>query len=185
MEAMMTKKHHHEQEVIINEESAAPLSEAEKLVNLELKLAALEQEKQAEEERTLRLQADFENFRRRSREENTQAGLSATEDLLRNILPVIDNLERAIATIPENGGAGWREGVELTLKHFLGLLAAEGLETIASVGLPFNPQFHEAVMQEESEEASEPAVLAEMQKGYTYRGKLLRPAMVKVAVPKE
>jgi molecular chaperone GrpE len=182
---MMTKKHHQEQEPAVNAEPVSLLSEAEQLINLELKLAALEQEKQEHQDRLLRLQADFENFRRRSRQENEQAGLNAAEELLIKILPVIDNLERAVATMLESDNASWREGVELTLKHFLGTLAAEGLEPVLAVNQTFDPQLHEAISQEESAAVDGPTIVAELQKGYVYRGKLLRPALVKVAVPKE
>lgn len=148
----------------------------------------LEEAKQAQAEsynRMLRVQADFDNFRRRSRQDYEQACLFGGEELLKKILPVLDSLERATACFderdPENGG--WREGVELTLKQFQKVLQSEGLEAVEALNLPFDPQEHEAVLQEESAAVSVATVVLELQKGYKYKNKLIRPALVKVAVP--
>lgn len=149
------------------------------------RLKQVEAEKEELYNRLLRCQADFDNFRRRSRQEYEQACLYGCEELLKKILPVLDNLERAVAAFNNQGtdSSSWQEGVQLTLKQLLAILTAEGLEAVESLNRPFDPQVHEAVLQEQSGEVNEPTVVQELQKGYKYRNKLLRPALVKVAVP--
>ncbi len=149
--------------------------------------AELEQAKQAKEEyynRMLRTQADLENFRRRSRQEMEQLSLFGGETLIKKILPVLDSLERAVGSFDGKAeNKSWQEGVDLTLKQFQNILKNEGLEVIPALNAPFDPQVHEAVSQEPGEQVTTPTVVEEMQKGYLYKGKLLRPALVKVAVP--
>jgi molecular chaperone GrpE len=157
----------------------------ERLAQLEQELQQAKLEKDDYYARLLRNQADFDNFRRRSKQEYEQACLYGGEDLLKKILPVLDCLERAVASFSDQNGenAGWRDGVQLTLKQFQTILAAEGLEVIEALDQVFDPQFHEAVLQEQSDAVKEPTVIQELQKGYKYKNKLIRPAMVKVAVP--
>ncbi len=149
--------------------------------------AELEQAKQAKEEfynRMLRTQADLENFRRRSRQEMEQMSIYGGEALIKKILPVLDSLERAVGCFNEKTeNKSWQEGVDLTLKQFQSILRNEGLEVIPALNAPFDPEVHEAVSQEPGEQVTAPTVIEEMQKGYLYKGKLLRPALVKVAVP--
>lgn len=149
--------------------------------------AQLEQAKQAKEEyynRMLRTQADLENFRRRSRQEMEQLSLFGGETLIKKILPVLDSLERAVGSFDGKAeNKSWQEGVDLTLKQFQSILKNEGLEVVPALNEPFDPQVHEAVSQEPGEQVTTPTVVEEMQKGYLYKGKLLRPALVKVAVP--
>ena len=154
---------------------------------LEEELAALHQEKDSLYNQMLRTQADFENFRRRSRQEYEQLCLYSGEELLKKILPVLDSMERAVACFDAaNDNAGsWQEGVVLTLRQFQNILKADGLEEVSALNEPFDPEFQEAVFQEESDTVQCPTVVEQMQKGYTYKGKLIRPALVKVAVPKE
>lgn len=157
----------------------------ERLAEFQQKLEEAQNAKEEANNRMLRLQADFENFKRRSRQEYEQACLYGGEDLLKKILPVLDSLERAVAafdtTHPES--SSWQEGVRLTLRQFQNVLNAEGLQAVTALSQSFDPQVHEAVFQEESAEVSEPTVIEELQKGYLYKSKLLRPALVKVAVP--
>ncbi len=163
-------------------------SDSEELFNkLEQELQAALEAKEELHNRLLRNQADFENYRRRTRLDIEQLSVSAGEDLVKKILPVLDSLERAVNSFAgENGNvASWQEGVALTLKQFQSIMAAEGLEPVAAIDQVFDPQVHEAVMQEESDSVTEPMVEFEMQKGYKFRGKLLRPALVKVAVPQQ
>jgi molecular chaperone GrpE len=161
-------------------------TDAERIARLEQDLGAALQAKDELYNRLLRSQADFENFRRRSRQELEQITLSAGDDLVKKILPVLDSLERAILcfTGDAENNCSWQEGVELTLKQFRNILAAEGLEPVAALEREFDPSVHEAVMQEESDSVTTPTIVAELQKGYKFRGKLIRPALVKVAVPK-
>ena len=164
---------------------AASLDTGQRILQLE---AELDQAKQSIDEsynRMLRVQADFDNFRKRSRQEFEQVCLCAGEDLVKKILPVIDSLERATNCFTEQGdNCSWQEGVELTLKQFQNILAVEGLEAVPALNELFDPQVHEAVAQEEAETVSEATVIAELQKGYKFKGKLIRPALVKVAVPR-
>lgn len=152
---------------------------------LAVKLQQVEAEKEELYNRLLRCQADFDNFRRRSRQEYEQACLYGCEDLLKKILPALDSLERAVAAFGNQtaDNSSWQDGVQLTLKQLHNILTAEGLEAVESVNQLFDPQVHEAVLQEQSGEVGEPTVVQELQKGYKYKNKLLRPALVKVAVP--
>jgi molecular chaperone GrpE len=154
------------------------------LAQLEQELQQAKREKEDYYARLLRSQADFDNFRRRSRQEYEQACLYGGEDLLKKILPVLDCLERAVVSFSDNNDqSSWQDGVQLTLKQFQTILTAEGLEVIEALDRPFDPQVHEAVLQEQSAAVTEPTVVQELQKGYKYKNKLIRPAMVKVAVP--
>jgi molecular chaperone GrpE len=156
----------------------------EQLAQLEQELQQVRAEKDDYYARLLRSQADFDNFRRRSRQEYEQACQYGGEDLLKKILPVLDCLERAVVSF--NGNAdknSWQDGVQLTLKQFQTILAAEGLEVIEALDQAFDPQVHEAVLQEQSADVTEPTVIQELQRGYKYKNKLIRPALVKVAVP--
>jgi molecular chaperone GrpE len=158
-----------------------------KITRLEEELATLRQEKDSLYNQMLRTQADFENFRRRSRQEYEQLCLYAGEELMKKILPVLDSMERAVACseVETDNLRSWQEGVILTLRQFQNILKADGLEEVPAVNEPFNPELQEAVLQEESDTVEQPTVVEQMQKGYTYKGKLIRPALVKVAVPKE
>ena len=144
------------------------------------------EEKLAEaNERYLRLMADFDNFRKRAAKDRLEAQAYATEDVIREVIPVIDNLERALASAPDAEGAGGvRKGVELTLRMFQGVLGRFGVERIAAVGKPFDPNQHEALMQMESETVTVETVSEELEPGYTMKGRVVRPARVKVLKPK-
>lgn len=129
----------------------------------------------------LRLQADFDNFRRRvDRERNEMQGLIA-ERLLRDLLPVFDNLERALQYMPRDGDAkAWRVGVEMTLNGFLEAFARMGVRSIEAKGQPFDPRFHEAVEQVDSEEP-EGIIVEELQRGFVWNDRVLRASLVKVS----
>ena len=129
-----------------------------------------------------RVQADFENFRRRSRIDRERLQEAVTEEVLGRFLPVLDHLEMAVEAAERAGETGpLREGVELTLRQFRELLAKEGLEPIPTVGHPFDPAVHEAMLQVEARDHPEGTVVQDLRKGYSFRGRPLRPAMVAVA----
>lgn len=153
---------------------------------LENELDSLNQEKDRIYNQMLRTQADFENFKRRTRQENEQLALYAGEELLKKILPVLDSLERAVACFDaaSENARNWQEGVELTLRQLQDILKTDGLEEVSAVNELFDPQYHEAMLQEVSDQVEHTTVIEQMQKGYKYKGKLIRPALVKVAVPK-
>jgi molecular chaperone GrpE len=160
-------------------------ADSEAIAKLETQLRQTEAAKDDFYNRMLRIQADFDNFRRRSRQEYEQACLYGGEDLVKKILPVLDSLERAVAAFNDKNAdnSSWQEGVSLTLRQFKNILNAEGLEAVTALNQVFDPQVHEAVFQEQNDAVSEPTVLEELQKGYKYKNKLIRPALVKVAVP--
>jgi molecular chaperone GrpE len=152
----------------------------------EQRLAVLEKEKKELNDRFLRTAADFDNFRKRTRKEIEDARGKAKEDVLREMLPVVDNLERALAAADTAGGAsggasGIGDGVKLVLRQFGSALDRFEVKAFVSLGAPFDPARHEAISQIETADQPAGTVVAEMQKGYLIGGKLLRPAMVAVA----
>jgi molecular chaperone GrpE len=164
----------------------APDEETPESVDLEERLAAAEEEARMNYDRYLRLAAEFENFRKRSAREMKDYQKFATEKLVRELLPVVDNLERALlsAENPASQDEGLKEGVELTLREILRVLDKFGVKPIQSLNEPFDPAYHQAMMQETRDNVPENTVISEMQKGYTMQDRLLRPAMVIVSAPK-
>ena len=130
------------------------------------------------ENRYLRLQADFENFRRRTRQEKEELAAVVTQNLLKDLLPFLDNFERALAAEGDEGGL--RAGVEMMYKQLVEALKKEGLETIETKDKPFDPNFHQAVMRVEDAEKEDGTIVAELQKGYMVKGRVIRPSMVQV-----
>ena len=145
---------------------------------------ALEEER-AEKEEYLRLlqrtRADFENYRRRIDRERRDFINRANERLFLELLPVLDNMERALQVEGEPSAAAIIEGVELIYRQFLEILKREGVTPIEAQGKPFNPEVHEAVLQVEDAAAEAGTVVEEVQRGYMLHDRVLRPSMVKVA----
>lgn len=133
------------------------------------------------EARYLRLRADFENFRRRSERERENVRRFALQAPMRSFLEAIDNLERAMAA----GGTveDLKAGLDVTLRGLAKKLSSFGIEPIETVGKPFDPAVHEAVSRRDDPQVEVPTVVTEMQRGYRLHDRLLRPAMVVVAVP--
>ena len=131
------------------------------------------------ENRYLRLQADFENFRRRTRQEKEELAAVVTQNLLKDLLPFLDNFERALAAGGNDEG-GLRAGVEMMYKQLVEALKKEGLEYIETKDKPFDPNFHQAVMRVEDAEKEDGTIVAELQKGYMVKGRVIRPSMVQV-----
>lgn len=134
-------------------------------------------------DRHLRLLADFDNFRKRAERELEERTRYVLAEPIRELLPVLDNLERALTAQGSEGDL--RRGVEMTARQFLEVLRRFGVEAVPAVGEPFDPRRHEAMMRVESAEVTAPTVVEELQRGYVLRDRLLRPALVKVAVPVE
>jgi molecular chaperone GrpE len=128
----------------------------------------------------LRKQAEFENFRRRNERERSEFLQFAGMELARELLPVLDDFERALKV--ECPDQNYGKGVELIYQRLLDILKKMGVEPIGATGRPFDPNLHQAVDRVETEEVPDQTVLEEYQRGYNFKGKLLRPAMVKVAV---
>jgi molecular chaperone GrpE len=165
------------------EESAAtpdpsvPQSEVEMLRS---QLKAKEDEARLNYDRFLRQTAELENFKRRAGREREDASRFANEALVKDLLPVVDNLERAIAHGKGNDGDSLLEGVEMILKGLMDALGRHGVVQVSSVGRSFDPQLHEAMAHVESAEHRPNTILEEYQKGYLLRDRLLRPALVTV-----
>ncbi|MGB5660985.1 MAG: nucleotide exchange factor GrpE [Thermoanaerobaculia bacterium] len=132
-------------------------------------------------DRSARTLADFDNFRKRSEKERDEDRRFANADVFRQLLPVIDNLERALSA--EGSEQDLKVGVDLILRQIKDLLASSGVERVAAMGSLFDPQFHEAVSREEDPSVKDPTVIHELQSGFTMHGRLLRPAVVMVAMP--
>lgn len=145
-------------------------------------LAAKDEEAKANYDRFLRERADVENFRRRMQREKAEALRFATEPLVRELLPVVDNLERALAQEPGNEPA-LREGVRLVLDAFVQVLANHGVTRIDAVGEPFDPARHEAMARVETDAHEPNLVVDQHHRGYRLHDRLLRPALVTVSAP--
>ena len=152
------------------------------LVKLRQQLELKDKEAKDNYDRFVRQVAELENFKRRALRERDEGIRFAKEDFARDILPIVDNLERAV-THAQGGGNGKPliEGVELVLKGLLDVLGKHGVEQISAVGQPFDPGKHEAMAQIESEQHQPNTVVEEYHKGYTVQDRLLRPALVSVA----
>ena len=137
-------------------------------------------ERDAHYDRLLRVTAEYDNYRRRTERERRELTEQATGDLLGDLLPVVDDLERALAADTEDGDA-YRRGVEIIHKQLLDVMARRGVAPIEAVGTDFDPTLHQAVMHEPSDGHRDGEVVEELRRGYTLRQRLLRPSMVKVA----
>ena len=133
------------------------------------------------EDRVKRQMAEFENFRKRTEKEKAAMFETGAKSVIEKILPVVDNFERGLTTIPEEEkGSAFAEGMEMIYKQLLGELEKMDVKPIQAVGEEFNPDFHNAVMQVESEEYESGVVAQELLKGYTYRDSVVRHSMVAV-----
>lgn len=143
--------------------------------------AALRKELDEAKDRTLRLAAEFDNFKKRTAKEKEELYSSAVCDTMEKILPILDNLERAVAAFGEKPDAdSVQSGVEMILKQFGDTLSAIGVEAIKTDG-GFDPELHNAVMHIEDECYGDGEIAEELMRGYTYKGKVIRHSMVKVA----
>ncbi|WP_019422530.1 nucleotide exchange factor GrpE [Paenibacillus sp. OSY-SE] len=147
--------------------------------------AELEQAKEQADEhyqRYLRTQADFDNFRRRTMKEKEDLAKYASAKVITELLPVLDNFERALSTGQEASETeSFVKGVDMIFRQIQQVMEQEGVQPMNAVGEPFNPEYHQAIMQVESDEYEEGFVVEEVQKGYMLKDKVLRPAMVKVS----
>jgi molecular chaperone GrpE len=152
------------------------------LISLRQQLETKETEAKNNYERLLRQAAELENYKKRSARERDDAIRYANESLLKDLLPVVDNLERAIAHASGGGnGKPLVEGVEMVLRGLADALAKHGVIPILALGQPFDPTKHEAMTQVETDDHEPNSVVEELHKGYMLRDRLLRPALVSVA----
>lgn len=157
-------------------EAAAMQEEIEALKGQVEKLTGDLQEKK---DRLLRLQADFDNFRRRSAKEREEISAVVTQNFCKDMLPLLDNFERAMAAETKDVET-FQKGVEMIFTQFQEVLKKNGLEQIEAVGQKFDPNFHQAVMRVEDPEKEDDTVAQELQKGYMVKGRVIRPSMVQV-----
>ena len=133
------------------------------------------------EDRVKRQMAEFENFRKRTEKEKNQMFETGARSVIEKILPVVDNFERGLQTpVPEGGSDAFMEGMNMVYKQLMTELENIGVKPIKAIGTEFNPDFHNAVMQVESEEFESGTVAQELQKGYLYRDSVVRHSMVAV-----
>jgi len=159
----------------------------ERMREMENGLAAKEKEYDETHDKLLRVSAEFENYRKRTAREMDDFRKYAVQSLLKEMLSAVDHIELAIQAAASNSAPdkNLTEGLSLTLKELLRIFEKFNVMPIEAVGRPFNPEFHEAILREESGELPENTVLREMQKGYTIGSRLLRPALVVVAAPRD
>jgi molecular chaperone GrpE len=143
-------------------------------------LEELRREKEALQDRLLRTAAEFDNYRKRVERERRELADYMKADVLAEILPILDNFERALQA-PSSDAEPFRKGIELIHKQMLDFLKKRGVTSIVALGADFDPNFHQAVIHEPSTAHREGEVIEELQRGYMLGDKLLRPAMVKVA----
>jgi molecular chaperone GrpE len=166
-----------EEQTAVNEEEAVP----DQVQLLHDKNAELEKKLAEFENRYLRLQADFDNFRRRSRIEAEANEKYRAQKLIIDILPAVDNFERALVMEVDNDQAkSLKQGMEMVYRSLLDALSKEGLQQIEAVEKEFDPHLHQAVMQGNDEKFESNIVIEEFQKGYLLKDKVIRPSMVKV-----
>ena len=189
---MKTKKEHkehkdHKEE--IDEQGQADVSSSDEdedvnkavsAQNAELKEELARKEKEAIDnyDKYLRAVADLDNYKKRAIREKADIIKYGKEDVIKDILPFVDSLDRALAHADNSDVQAFKEGIKLIQEQLLSCLKKHGVEKIDSVGLDFDPNFHEAMMQVESEEHAENKVVNEVQKGYLLNGRLLRPSKV-------
>ncbi len=145
------------------------------------KQEALKEKIEELEDRVKRQMAEFENFRKRTEKEKSAMFETGAKSVIEKILPVVDNFERGLAAVPESEkGGGFAQGMEMIYKQLMTELENMEVKPIPAVGEEFNPDFHNAVMQVESEEFEAGVIAQELQKGYTYRDSVVRHSMVAV-----
>lgn len=146
------------------------------------KLEEMEKERDQSQDIYLRAKAETENVKRRFQKEKQDLVKYANESLIKQLLPVADNLEKAVTHFrDEHSLASLQQGIDLTLKGLMDTLKKAGVEPIEALGEPFDPNFHEAMSEAESKEAQPGTVIEEFQKGYTLNNRLLRPSMVVIS----
>jgi len=173
-----------QQEAQVVEQETLTADEVTTEVNSEIETLKAELEQSQKDvsenaDRVKRLQADFDNFRRRTRQEKEELSTFVVQGLIKDLLPLLDNLERAVS-VETADETSLREGVSMIYKQFFAALEKNGLESIKAVGEKFDPNFHQAIMRVEDADKEDDIVAEELQKGYSVHGRVIRPSMVKV-----
>jgi|SRR5579864_6568779 len=176
---MTTRKHPHDpREPELERQTADP-----PVSSMEAKIAELESALAEARDRHLRLAADFDNFKKRSRQEHVETIQHASAELIGRLLPSLDDLHNALEHKPEGVDETWAKGLELAVRKLEDTLATHGLERVDAVGRHFDPKLHEAIGHEETSDFPEDTVVAELRPGYRVRDRVVRPALVRVARP--
>jgi molecular chaperone GrpE len=155
--------------------------QADELAQLRARVASLEKEAADYKDQWLRAAADYKNFKRRTEAERSELIRSASAGLLLKLLPVVDDLERALSSVtPDIAATPWYNGFKLIPQKLQTILESEGVAAIEALGQDFDPNIHEAVIYEPAGDGQEGKVVGELQRGYKLRDRVLRPTMVKV-----
>lgn len=162
-----------------NDEASKNADTAENEVDLQAELEKLTAEVKEKSDKALRLQADFENFRRRTSKEKDELATVVTQGVMKDMLPLLDNFERAMAAETTDMET-FQKGVEMIFTQFQEVLKKNGLEHIETEGKKFDPNFHQAVMRVQNDELEDDDIAQELQKGYMVKGRVIRPSMVQV-----
>lgn len=170
---MTTRKHSHEPPESEQSDPSVALYQG--------KIAELESELAETRDKYLRLAADFDNYKKRTRQEQVETIQHASAELISRLLPVLDDLQSVLEHKPAGIDESWVKGLELSVRKLEDALGTHGLQQIESIGAPFDPKMHEAVGHEESTEHPEDTVVSELRRGYRIRDRVVRPALVKVA----
>jgi molecular chaperone GrpE len=160
--------------------TAAEDKRSEHIDQLQIERDGLKVERDELRELLLRRQAEFDNFRKRTEKERSEYLQYAGMELVRDMLPILDDFDRALKV--EGGNPDYTKGVEMIYSRMYETLKKLGLEPIETAGQTFNPHLHQAVERVETADSADGTILSEFQRGYHFKGKLLRPSMVKVAV---
>lgn len=147
---------------------------------LKNEIVQLQKDKQNAEEKALRVQAEFDNFKKRTKKEKESIQKYKAQDLASDILPTLDNFDRAFQADTSEANEGFVEGVSMVYNQLIDALKSHGVEAIDAVGKPFDPNLHHAVMQVEDAEKESNIIIEELQKGYMLKDRVIRPSMVKV-----
>nr|WP_245985167.1 nucleotide exchange factor GrpE [Oceanobacillus bengalensis] len=169
-----------EQEVIDSNEDVKDEESNLVFKELEEKVELLQKEKEDTYQRMLRLQAEFDNYKKRTQKEKEADRKYKSQDLVTELLPAIDNLERALQVETTDETKSIVDGISMVHRQLLDALKSQGVETIETEGQEFDPNLHHAVMQVEDESFESNLVVEELQKGYILKDRVIRPAMVKV-----
>lgn len=163
-----------------DKENAAPPAQPDVDLLTE-QLAEAERERGQFKNMAMRAQADLQNYRRRAAEEQAELRRSANAELIRKLLEVVDNFDRALEMLPADAADGWHEGLSLVRRNLMNILETEGVSKIEAAGKPFDPWEHEAVFHQETTDAEDGVIIAVTREGYRLRDRVLRASQVIVA----
>ncbi|MFC4022743.1 nucleotide exchange factor GrpE [Oceanobacillus longus] len=172
--------HTEEVEVIDSTENETEDTGQSDTVEVNTEIQALIEEKNEVYNRLIRLQAEFDNFKKRSQKEKEADRKYKSQELINDLLPAIDNFDRALQVEVTEANSSLFEGITMVYNQLQDALKSQGVEVVETVGKPFDPNLHHAVMQIEDNEKESNTVVEELQKGYMLKDRVIRPAMVKV-----